>query len=518
MTDTPEIPYPLPHQCCDPRCCATPNHESSSATCEVMLPCTLCMYDNDDPIKHPCGRKLGPNGCPEHGLQRDDVALIAELHSRVKFEHDHHMRLGEQYERQRSELTAVTGGRDELREQLADAGNNVERLREERLHLRAEDRQLREQLAAKERECATWKQHAETEARQRNALSASVDFLRAATHGHCERHMKTWRDLSNLAQEINLDEDPCVGCEFVDSVKRYEAERQRADAAESNRRALAKLANRLETECDQNAKLFHAAEWRIAEAVKYILGILASNRDGGLVTSWFARKEDLLRILTARAPAAMEPSALGVALEVAEYGWSVIANAGQGDWKTMAADWEEGATKYREMYHRLLDLIGGHAKSRELQGEPIKVATEREGAQCNYRYPSGRFCRQPLADHHMAEPIGHEFCAEPPPQPAAPQDGRTYGWWCRGREHARFVTYEAALLDHGNQTGHEDCKPTITETVSEPQRGRWKWACCGLSLSGYDSYEEARVAHDHSSHAKAGQCRPAITATVKEPK
>lgn len=379
MTDTPETPYPYP------RCCAWPDHESASVTCKVMmLPCTLCVYGNGDPIKHPCGRKLGPNGCPEHGLQRDGVALIAELHSRVKFEHDHHMRLGEQYERQRSELTAVTGERDKLREQLTGAGDNVARLRGERIHLRAEDQRLRERVAAEEERVAEAVERT-TVLRSNMRAGCGHDPIRNLECGHCGR---------------------------------------------------------------------------------------------------LAQMDRLIAILTTPTPAATEPSALGVALEVAEYGWSVIANAGQGDWKTMAADWEEGATKYREMYHRLLDLIGGHAKSRELQGEPIKVATKREGAgvlwweftwTCGGDTSGHTFPSHDEADRRHRLDHGCEFrpvitpvpVTTPPPQPAAQQRGQTYEWWCRGRERAHFVTYEAALLDHGNQTGHEDCKPTITEAAKE---------------------------------------------------
>ena len=36
--------------------------------------------------------------------------------------------------------------------------------------------------------------------------------------------------------------------------------------------------------------------------------------------------------------------------------WGIIANAGQGDWTREGHEWRDAATRWRDQYHRYLDL------------------------------------------------------------------------------------------------------------------------------------------------------------------
>lgn len=40
-------------------------------------------------------------------------------------------------------------------------------------------------------------------------------------------------------------------------------------------------------------------------------------------------------------------------LDVAEYGWVIIANAGGGNWDAEHPEWAEAAAKYRDQFHAL---------------------------------------------------------------------------------------------------------------------------------------------------------------------
>lgn len=62
-------------------------------------------------------------------------------------------------------------------------------------------------------------------------------------------------------------------------------------------------------------------------------------------------------------------------LNALEWGWSIIANAGGGDWAKESKDWQEAAAKWRDQYHEIL-------RTREKQPhEPPKPWTpyENEG-------------------------------------------------------------------------------------------------------------------------------------------
>jgi hypothetical protein len=43
--------------------------------------------------------------------------------------------------------------------------------------------------------------------------------------------------------------------------------------------------------------------------------------------------------------------------DLLEYAWTIIANAGGGDWTRETPEWQEAAAKFREQYHARLAAL-----------------------------------------------------------------------------------------------------------------------------------------------------------------
>ena len=41
-------------------------------------------------------------------------------------------------------------------------------------------------------------------------------------------------------------------------------------------------------------------------------------------------------------------------MDVTEWAWTIIANAGGGDWDRESTEWQEAAKKWRNEYHKLI--------------------------------------------------------------------------------------------------------------------------------------------------------------------
>ena len=48
--------------------------------------------------------------------------------------------------------------------------------------------------------------------------------------------------------------------------------------------------------------------------------------------------------------------------DILEWAWSVIANAGGGNWKLETPEWQEVAAKWRDEYHKLLPAPNGRSE------------------------------------------------------------------------------------------------------------------------------------------------------------
>lgn len=49
-----------------------------------------------------------------------------------------------------------------------------------------------------------------------------------------------------------------------------------------------------------------------------------------------------------------QKSSLRLAIDFAEWGWSIIANAGGGDWNKESPDWQKAAAQYRDDFHNTI--------------------------------------------------------------------------------------------------------------------------------------------------------------------
>jgi hypothetical protein len=57
------------------------------------------------------------------------------------------------------------------------------------------------------------------------------------------------------------------------------------------------------------------------------------------------------------------------ALDLAEMGWVIIANASNGDWDKQTDEWKEAARKYADDYHRMIgEARTGISKAKGLPG------------------------------------------------------------------------------------------------------------------------------------------------------
>lgn len=53
----------------------------------------------------------------------------------------------------------------------------------------------------------------------------------------------------------------------------------------------------------------------------------------------------------------MWPATADNAADLLEYAWTIICNAGEGDWTRESAEWQGAAARLREQYHAFLDTL-----------------------------------------------------------------------------------------------------------------------------------------------------------------
>lgn len=55
------------------------------------------------------------------------------------------------------------------------------------------------------------------------------------------------------------------------------------------------------------------------------------------------------------------------AMDLCNYAWTIICNAGGGNWELESEDWREAAARFRDLYHSELNLIYSMAESMEME-------------------------------------------------------------------------------------------------------------------------------------------------------
>ena len=73
--------------------------------------------------------------------------------------------------------------------------------------------------------------------------------------------------------------------------------------------------------------------------------------------------------------ASQDKERLKLAIEFAEWGWTVIANAGGGDWSKETAGWQEAAAKYRDDFHEVIRNLLPHQSPAALSKQKESLVT-----------------------------------------------------------------------------------------------------------------------------------------------
>lgn len=65
-------------------------------------------------------------------------------------------------------------------------------------------------------------------------------------------------------------------------------------------------------------------------------------------------------------------------IDFAEWGWTIIANAGGGDWEKESPDWQEAAAKYRDDFHNKIRHYVPSVPSGTDSSSAMRVSSEKD--------------------------------------------------------------------------------------------------------------------------------------------